>query len=129
MTKTTNTTYLTVKASSSTTSTTDLNWKEYKKCPSPWKPGVPLFFPCIGWKRDDDVLARSVRVCIPSHNGHNCYQSYPDGDITCNPSYNQIDVINDKLKPNCNFTGKSDHYTGVPRLYRIDNGKVKSLMI
>ena len=107
MTKTTNTTYLTVGASSSTTSTTDLDWKKYGKC-HPYK-GKYNPRPCFGWNK-----YRSFRVCIPSNDGHNCYQS-PDGSITCNPSDHTIENINFVRIPNCNFTGKADHYIGTPR--------------
>ncbi len=132
MTKTT--TYLTVKASSSTTSTTDLDWKKYRECPiSRYSRGYLWFHPCIGYKGKSrynpltTVRNRSKRVCNPSAGSmHNCYQS-SDGDITCNPSYVQTWDQFNKDNPYCNFTGKADHYTGIPKWYKIDNlGNVTS---
>ena len=128
MTKTT--TYLTVKASSSTTSTTDLDWKKYRECPYINDRGYLWFHPCIGYKDKTPfgiIKHQSKRVCNPSAGSmHNCYQS-SDGDITCNPSYVQTwDQFNNE-NPYCNFTGKADHYTGISKWYKIDNlGNVTS---
>ena len=101
----TKTKYSKVGAMSSTTSTTsDLNWQRYPNCIVTFNENKQT---CVAILKHGTWF-EGPNVCYPS-NGNNCYEN--NNEIKCNPERTDpwLNLYRYSI-PKCNFTGEANYY-------------------